>query len=33
VMAHAERADVFEWLGAEGFTAVGTDRLREIVRR
>jgi cyanophycin synthetase len=33
VMAHAERADVFEWLGAEGFTPVGTARLREIVRR
>ena len=33
VMAHAERADVFEWLGAEGFAPVGTDRLREIVRR
>ena len=32
VMAHAERADVFEWLGAEGFAPVGTDRLREIVR-
>lgn len=33
VMAHAERADVFDWLGAEGFMPVGTDRLRELVRR
>jgi len=33
VMAHAERADVFEWLDGEGFAPVGTDRLRELVRR
>jgi len=33
VMAHAERGDVFDWLGAEGFQPVGPDRLRELVRR
>jgi hypothetical protein len=31
VMTHAERADVFEWLEAEGYQQVGFDRLRELV--
>jgi len=31
VMAHVERAELFAWLDAEGFTPVGTDRLRELV--
>jgi cyanophycin synthetase len=31
VMAHVERAELFEWLDAEGFRAVGADRLRELV--
>ena len=33
VMAHAERTDVFDWLGAEGFQPMGLDRLRELVKR
>ena len=33
VMAHAERAEVFDWLAGEGFEPVGTDRLRELVGR
>jgi cyanophycin synthetase len=33
VMTHAERAELFEWLEAQGFTAVGPDRLREVVGR
>ncbi|MBA2634283.1 MAG: Mur ligase [Chloroflexi bacterium] len=31
VMAHVERAELFAWLEAEGFTSVGTDRLREVI--
>ncbi|HTI30295.1 MAG TPA: Mur ligase family protein [Methylomirabilota bacterium] len=31
VMTHAERADVFEWLEAEGYQQVGFERLRELV--
>ena len=33
VMAHAERAEVFEWLATEGFEPVAADRLRELVGR
>ena len=33
VMAHAERAEVFEWLAGEGFEPVGLDRLAELVSR
>jgi cyanophycin synthetase len=31
VMTHAERSDVFAWLEAEGFRAVGFERLRKLV--
>jgi len=31
VMAHVERAELFDWLAAEGFKPVGTDRLRELI--
>ena len=31
VMTHAERAEVFEWLEAEGYQQVAFDRLRELV--
>ncbi len=31
VMAHVERSEIFSWLGAEGFTPVGTERLAELV--
>ena len=31
VMTHAERAEVFEWLEAEGYRQVAFDRLRELV--
>ena len=33
VMAHADRAEVFDWLAGQGFEPVGTDRLRELVGR
>jgi cyanophycin synthetase len=31
VMSHAERAEVFAWLDAEGYRPVDLDRLRELV--
>jgi cyanophycin synthetase len=31
VMTHAERAEVFAWLEAEGFRPVDFDRLRKLV--
>ncbi|MGH2401736.1 MAG: glutamate ligase domain-containing protein, partial [Candidatus Limnocylindria bacterium] len=31
VMAHVERAELFDWLASEGFTPVGPDRLRVAV--
>ena len=30
-MTHVERAELFAWLGSEGFEPVTTDRLREVV--
>ena len=32
VMAHVERAEIFEWLAAEGFRPVAPDRLRGLVK-
>ena len=31
VMTHVERAEIFEWLAAQGFRPVGPDRLRTLV--
>jgi len=33
VMAHVERAELFDWLSAEGFKPIGSDRMRELVGR
>jgi cyanophycin synthetase len=33
VMAHVERAELFDWLSAEGFKPIGGDRMRELVGR
>jgi cyanophycin synthetase len=31
VMTHVERAEIFEWLAAQGFRPIGPDRLRTLV--
>jgi hypothetical protein len=31
-MAHVERAELFEWLEAEGFAPVTLDRLHELAK-
>ena len=33
VMAHVERAELFEWLEAEGFGPVDVERLRGLLGR
>jgi cyanophycin synthetase len=33
VMTHVERAEIFNWLAADGFGPVGPDRLREVLAR
>jgi len=31
IMAHVDRAELFRWLGSEGFRQVDAERLRELL--